>query len=64
MSAIHNPYEVTGPSVGDDPSHPAYVIRRNGMVIASVFAPDGDDEMALRRALVMAHALSEGEDDE
>jgi hypothetical protein len=62
MSAMHN--EVTGPSFAEDCLDPAYVIRRNGRVIACVFAPGGDDEMASRRAAVMAHALWEGEDHE
>jgi hypothetical protein len=63
MNATHNPYEVTGPSFAEDYLDPAYVIRRNGRVIACVFAPDGDDEMCRRRAAVMAHALWDGEDD-
>lgn len=60
--SISNQYDVTGPSCYDRNHDPAYVIRLNGLVIACVFSPDGDDEMAWRRAAVMAHALSEGEE--
>lgn len=57
-----NPYEVTGPYHYD--GGPSYSIRRYGQIVAHVFAPDGDDEMAYRRAMVMAHALHEGETDD
>lgn len=57
------PYEVTGPYHYEHDLHTSFAIRGHDMIIASVFAPDGNEDAAYRRALVMAHALAEGESD-
>lgn len=53
------PYEVTGPYHYAHDVHPSFTIRGRDKIIASVFAPDGNEDAAYRRALVMAHALTE-----
>lgn len=58
------PYEVAGPYHYEHDVHPSFTIRGRDMIIASVFASDGNEDAAYRRALVMAHALMEGANDD
>jgi hypothetical protein len=57
-------YTVTGPYRYTGDLHASFTIRSDTMVIASVFAADGDEDAARRQALVMAHALYEGASDD
>lgn len=54
------PYDISGPYHYAGDLHTCFMIRSPGMVIAAVYAPDGDEDAAYRRAIVMAHALTEG----
>lgn len=59
-----NSYTVTGPYHYAGDMHASFTIRSDTMIVASVFAADGDEDAAHRRALVMARALYEGSTDD
>lgn len=56
----HPKYEISGPYKYENDMHTSFIIRSNGYIIAAVFASDGNEDAAYRRASVMVHALYEG----